>query len=206
MGQGERADRVGVARESDHPDEIGRAAGKVGAVSLHELFEDLLRDVETCLSPAAIAQFGRHAARTVDDHFDGDAPADIANLLGAYLRPGERQGQQQHHHDAQDDRQPHQSLSQGYSGLTNEQCRRKAQGSSGTPPEHNEERQGREDQKQEHPGGFKVQHFGPTGRLVTDRNFLLFWRLGRSGRNCPRTTGRYREGRSIQAGWWSIRT
>ena len=86
MRQRQRTHGIGIARESDHPDQIGRSPPEFFAVALDKLPKNLLGHLQNIHLAAFIAQLGPHAARTVQHHLNGHAAADVANLFGAHLR------------------------------------------------------------------------------------------------------------------------
>jgi hypothetical protein len=97
--QGERAQRIRIAREGDHADDIAVAAGQGAVVAGDEVAERRLHHVQPrCLGVAELQVERAHAGRDVHHHGDRDALALDLGRLDPPLRARER-------NDRQDQRQ-----------------------------------------------------------------------------------------------------
>ena len=94
--QRERTDRVRVPGKRDQTDQIARAAFEGVVIAADEVLEHALDHVEARHLLSVGVHFGAHAARTVDDHLNGNAPVHVAHFLDALLRAGQRHGQHGH--------------------------------------------------------------------------------------------------------------
>jgi hypothetical protein len=162
--EGERAQRVGVAREADQADRVVGPTAQAGATG-HELLEHPLDRVEARLFAGALRQIqGAHRARAIDHHHDRDAAALDAVLAVVALRLRQR-------HDQRQDRHAQERV--GHPGQVGPPGRARRQGrqrrelhAAGGPPRQDDHRQHQE-RAEERP---RVRELDAEQRHATSRS------------------------------------
>ena len=117
MGQGQRADRIGIARKGYHAYQIIRPAGQFVVITIYKFSKHRFDHIEPGQQPAVKFHFRAHASGTVHHHLNGNSLTHLENLFRTLLGPGKGKGQKHQYQNTNQERQPEHLLYQGTTRL-----------------------------------------------------------------------------------------